>query len=188
MPHGDDPESRLDRDFEPLSRDPDAMQDGKSEPPPPAPTPLPPPPPAAPGPSRVQCLNCGYDLTGATIGGSCPECGMIIGGGTLANAQNKPTSGNAIAALVLGICAIVMGCGSYGLLSLVLGPLAIWFARQARADMQAGNYSDGSKSLATAGQIMGWIATILALIVIASLIGFFCLPGLIPGFMMLFTP
>ena len=28
--------------------------------------------------SKYQCRGCGYSLTGATIGGRCPECGISI--------------------------------------------------------------------------------------------------------------
>ena len=28
--------------------------------------------------SELRCVTCGYNLTGATIGGACPECGEAI--------------------------------------------------------------------------------------------------------------
>ena len=182
MTHGDDPEARLDDAFAPPPRDINAMRD---DPPNPPAQPIP----ATPtGPSRVRCLNCGYDLTGATIGGTCPECGMTIGGGTLANAQGKPTSGNAIASLVLGICSLVLGCGSWGVVSLVCGPLAIWFARRARADLEAGGVAESSAGLANAGRVMGWISVVLTLVLLTLFLGFFCLPAIAPALLPLLSP
>ena len=179
MTHGETHESRLDERFDEMpARDVDAMRAGEPDE---APTvgdrglrtghQM-----VASGGSRVRCLNCGYDLTGATIGGKCPECGLVIGAGAFAFAEatGRPTSGNAIAALVLGICALVLGCGSYGLMALICGPLAILFARRARADVAAGRVSEGSAGLATAGRVMGWIALGLLLaggVIVALMLG-----------------
>jgi hypothetical protein len=192
MTRGDDPATpELPDPIEPAPaspapppRDPDAMHAPTPAPPetPDAPeAPETPAPAAAPDASRVRCLNCGYDLTGAVIGGTCPECGMKIGGGTLRNFSDLPTSGHAIASLVLGICGIVLGCASYGVLSVVCAPLAIFFAGKARKDLEAGTVRPSSAGLATAGRVMGWIAIGL-LAVIAVLAGFFCLPGVLNEF------
>jgi hypothetical protein len=55
--------------------------------------------------TQVLCPQCGYNLTGASIGGKCPECGRQIDYSAMA--QRGPSTGLAIASLVLGIIALV---------------------------------------------------------------------------------
>jgi hypothetical protein len=120
--------------------------------------------------SLLRCPQCGYNLTGARIGEQCPECGLRVGSGLMSVGQ--PTSGKAVASLVLGIVSI-MGCASYGLLSIVCGPLALYFARKARQEMISNEASASSASIATAGYVTGIIGTILGLIAVFFFLLFF---------------
>ena len=123
----------------------------------------------------VVCLQCGYDLTGTTIGATCPECGAPV---TPAfQSTMRPTSGKAIAAMVLGICSIP-GCMLYGIPAIVCGILAIVFYKQAKRRIAAGEFSPGSMSMAKAGLICGivglalgtaYIVTVVVVIIVASL-------------------
>lgn len=129
---------------------------------------------APPQSTHVTCPNCGYNLTGVAIGGNCPECNLMIGRGTVQN-PNQPTSGNAIAALVLGICSIAL-CFSYGLISLICGPLAIYFARQADKQIKTGQFSTSSAGMATAGRVTGIIGLCLGLLGVLVLLLIFGMP------------
>jgi len=133
---------------------------------------------ATPGPSglsvsEVQCPNCGYNLTGATIGMTCPECGMIVGAGLL-HAGGKATSGKAIASMVLGILSIV-GCMTYGVASLLLGPLAILFSRLAVRQIKRGEVGGSSSGMATAGLVCGIIGSVIGVLCVVLLASFFTL-------------
>jgi hypothetical protein len=68
--------------------------------------------------------------------------------------QFIPTSGKAIAALVLGIASIPL-CMLHGVPSLVCGGLAILFARQAFAEIERGQRHPNSHGLAKGGLICG---------------------------------
>lgn len=111
------------------------------------------------GPGGIQCVKCGYDLAGTPLGGQCPECGTDII--TSMRAQNAPTSGKAIAAMVVGICSIVVGCMSYGVVSIACGPVAIVLAVKARRDIETGRFSPSSRGMATAGLVTGIIGCVL---------------------------
>ena len=106
----------------------------------------------------VGCLHCGYDLTGIAIGATCPECGTPV---TPAfQSTTRPTSGKAIAAMVLGICSIP-GCMLYGIPAIVCGILAIVFHVQAKQRIATGEFSPVSGSMAKAGLICGVIGLVL---------------------------
>ena len=82
-----------------------------------------------------------------------------------------PTSGKAIASLVLGILAIP-SCLFYGLPSFILRGLAIMFNRHAVTEIDAGLRNPSSRGLAKAGMICGIVgiglgALYLILIIIA---------------------
>ena len=119
----------------------------------------PPPPPAMQGPpsGTMRCQNCQQDLSGATLGGHCPQCGAPI---VAAGYQTGQSSGKAVASLVLGIISIPT-CLCCGLLGVILGPLAIMFAKQAQRDIANGTVSPGSGGMASAGFICGIIGTAL---------------------------
>ena len=69
--------------------------------------------PQAPSPSRVKptgfsCTACGYNLSGTTIGGICPECGVLVEHSLRKATATPRTSGHAITSLVLGILSLVL--------------------------------------------------------------------------------
>jgi hypothetical protein len=70
----------------------------------------------------------------------------------VAPTAERRTSGNAIAALVLGICGLVVFP--------LIGVLAIVFGYRARDEIRR-DPTVGGDGLATAGIILGWIATVL---------------------------
>lgn len=118
-------------------------------------------PPVAPGPveaSSVRCVQCGYDLSGSALGGTCPECGTLVKQSLAATGGQGPTSGYAVTSLVLGIVSIP-SCLCCGLPSLVCGILALVFANKAEAQFLEGASGQG---LAMAGRICGIIGIVLA--------------------------
>ena len=120
-------------------------------------------------PQAIICPNCYQNLTGATIGSACPECGLVVGAGVAGSMANRPTSGKAVAAMVLGIISIV-GCVFYGVPSMVCGPLALIFARQAKGQVLRNEVSASSQGMATAGFVCGLIGTIMAALVIGAIL------------------
>ena len=102
--------------------------------------------------SRVSCVNCGYNLTGVTIGGECPECGALIET-SIQGRLSAPTSQAALWSMVIGIISLAF-CS-------VLGPISIVLYFKARKDIQAGLCSTSSSGMATAGLVLGIIGTVL---------------------------
>lgn len=135
-----------------------------------------------PGPppiqTHVRCTNCGYDLTGAAIGTPCPECGAIIGHGTLA-ASYQAMSGRAVASLVLGIMSVV-GCFVYGLPGVLFGILAIAFASGVKQQVINLEVAPASAGIAKAGMICGIVGVslggALVLLVIIVMFGALMIP------------
>ncbi len=74
----------------------------------------------------------------------------------------RPTSGYAVASLVLGIAAIPTVC-CYAIPSLICGILALIFHRTAMNDIRAGRASDSSAGVAKAGRICGLIGIVLSI-------------------------
>lgn len=72
------------------------------------------------------------------------------------------TNGNAIASLVLGICALVV-FPPIGILALVFGN---------RARREIAERGDEGAGLATAGIVLGWIGTALTALVVALIVVF----------------
>jgi len=72
------------------------------------------------------------------------------------------------AALILGICSLLV-CGP------ICGPLAIVYGNKAKSEINASNGSLGGAGLATAGVVLGWIGVAFAVIgilfVIAAIAG-----------------
>ena len=124
-------------------------------------------PPQAPRPTLFRCVQCGYDLTGSTIGGTCPECGTDLS--ISLNTFTTPISGYAVASLVLGILSIVTCC-FWGIPSVIVGPLAIVFAGIAKRNYIEGKCSANSLGLATAGRICGIIGLSISIAFIAFII------------------
>jgi len=100
--------------------------------------------------TEVRCNGCGYNLTGITIGGSCPECGMSVGESIMMG-SNPITSGLAVASMVIGIIAVMTGCFPFlgGILPLGGLTLSIISLNQ----LKSGAYSSASRGMAIAGVI-----------------------------------
>jgi hypothetical protein len=79
-----------------------------------------------------------------------------------------PNAPGAVAALVCGIIGVAFGC-----VGIVLGPIAISQASKARQYLEAAPGQYGGDGLATAGRIMGIIATILGALQMLWVIGWF---------------
>lgn len=80
-----------------------------------------------------------------------------------------PTSGYAVASLVLGIASLAL-CIFYGLPSLVCGPLALVFSNMAGKDIRAGKVNPSSAGLAKAGKICGLIGLLLGILIVLTLV------------------
>ncbi|GAB5495560.1 MAG: hypothetical protein Phyf2KO_06400 [Phycisphaerales bacterium] len=121
--------------------------------------------------AAFRCAYCNYDLSGTRIGDKCPECGNIV------NFRSVPmyqSNGAAVASLVLGIVSIV-GCFMYGVISIICGPLAIYFSGKAKRAIQAGNADPNSMGMATAGRVCGIIGTCLGSIGVLFLLFYLAL-------------
>ena len=106
---------------------------------------------------QVPCYQCGYNLTGVSIGGFCPECGAGVDQ-SLYQSGNSPTNGKAIASMVLGICSIVTCCCPVPILSI----LGLVFGILAVNEIKTGKYSPGSSGMAITGLVCSGIALLLA--------------------------
>jgi len=128
------------------------------------------------------CANCGYSLKGLNVDGNCPECATPVVRSVGADGRGN---GYAVASLVLGICGIVLGCSSYGLIGLICGPLALVYHAKAVGKVRDGLAPASSLGLAKAGRICGWIALGLAILVFVFIALFivlgFALPFLMPA-------
>lgn len=102
------------------------------------------------------CSNCGTEMAASAV--ACPQCGHPR---QIASAP-RPTEGNAIAALILGILGIV-AC------PVVLSIPAIIVGTQARNKIKQNPELDG-ESMARVGVILGWIGVGLGLLGIGTLI------------------
>jgi len=80
-----------------------------------------------------------------------------------------PTSGYAVASLVLGIASLAL-CLFYGLPALICGPLALVFSSKAGKDIGAGVVNPSSAGLAKAGKICGLIGLFLGILYILTLV------------------
>ncbi|MCC7292237.1 MAG: DUF4190 domain-containing protein [Phycisphaerales bacterium] len=100
--------------------------------------------------SSFNCIGCGYNFTGLTIGGICPECGRPIEE-SIAALRRQETCGAATASMVLGIVSLT-ACA-------LCGPVALVYYYKARKQLATGHYSRGSHGMAKAGLIMGIIST-----------------------------
>jgi hypothetical protein len=105
--------------------------------------------------SEFACIRCSYSLTGATIGGRCPECGMPIDKSLRAEGGPPPSCPTATASMILGILSLAV-CG-------ILGPIAIVLYYRAMAEIRDGGFASSSRTMAKAGLIMGIISTALSL-------------------------
>jgi len=113
-----------------------------------------------------KCPTCAYPLAGVRVGERCPECGTQFWS---QQPPVLPTSGLAIASLVLGICSI-FGCVLYGILSIPLGGLGLTFGvigvRQYRNGLRGG----GTYGMAIAGIVCSSVGLLLGILGIALVV------------------
>ncbi|HHN78321.1 MAG TPA: hypothetical protein ENK11_06580 [Phycisphaerales bacterium] len=115
----------------------------------------------------IPCASCGYDLRGVKIGDQCPECGTVV--------RQYPVqdqiAGKAVASFALGILSLAM-CMYYGIPSIILGWLAMRFAKAARLAVQDGAAPTLSLSLAAAGHRCGLIGLILGIVMLVLIVAY----------------
>lgn len=139
--------------------------DGYGFPPPGAPGPAPTPGYGYPGaPASVPPPPIGPEGPGAPVGYAYPNYPQGYGGWP--TPPMPPQNGMGVAAMVLGILSCALFC-MYGILSLVLGVLAIVFGIKGRKRAERGEATNHGQ--AQAGFIMGIIGTILGVAVIVLL-------------------
>ena len=80
--------------------------------------------------------------------------GVSSGGGGF---QPQTTPGSATAALILGICAILV-C------PIICAPLALVYGNKARNEIDGSGGRLGGRGMATAGIVLGWIGVALAVL------------------------
>jgi hypothetical protein len=81
------------------------------------------------------------------------------------------TDGMAIAALVVSIVAAV-GIFCYGVLAIILGPIAIYLGLRSRRQIKESGGALGGYGLAQAGWIIGLCAAILGALYLIFVVGF----------------
>ncbi|MCH8151190.1 MAG: hypothetical protein IH830_02310 [Planctomycetes bacterium] len=114
--------------------------------------------------TEFRCVGCGYDLSGSTVGGSCPECGKPIGESLRARQDGAKSCGQATACMVVGILSLTV-CA-------LAGPVAIWLYANSKKEMAVGGYSRGSHTMAKAGLSMGIISmALLGLMILWAILG-----------------
>lgn len=106
---------------------------------------------------RVPCARCGYDIAGQRLGDPCPECGEPVRQFPL---DARTNSGMAVASMILGIVSVI-GCMAYGVLSIICGPLAIWFSIKAKRAIREDRAARSSGGMATAGLVCGIVGTVI---------------------------
>jgi hypothetical protein len=75
--------------------------------------------------------------------------------------------------MVVGIVGLVSIFVCYGVVSIVLGPIAFFMGRSAQKEMEASPSAWSNTGMARAGWIMGLIQTILSVIALAGIAAFF---------------
>lgn len=83
------------------------------------------------------------------------------------------SNGKATTSMVLGITGLASLVICYGVLSIVLGPIAFFLGRSAQKEMEATPLAWSNIGMAKAGWIMGLIQTILSVIAFAAIAAFF---------------
>jgi hypothetical protein len=89
-------------------------------------------------------------------------------------AVGPPTSGLAIAALIVGIVSIIGVC-CYAVPGLVLGIVAIVLGQKAKSDIRASQGRQAGEGMAKAGFIMGIVSVVLSLLAAAIFVALFAL-------------
>jgi len=120
-----------------------------------------PPPYGAAGPGAYPPTPGDNPYAAPTAGGAPPAAY----GYAYSQPSMLPTSGKAIASMVIGICSIVIY-----FLGIILGPLAIGLWASARNDFKQIPPSHKGQGLATAGLVTGIIGTLIGLLMVVVII------------------
>jgi hypothetical protein len=83
-------------------------------------------------------------------------------------APPPPTHGKALAAMVVGIVALVLACG-YGV-GLLGSPVAWWLGWSAAREIDASQGRLGGRGMAQAGMILGIIGTVLLVLLVVAVL------------------
>ncbi len=113
-----------------------------------------------------RCTSCGYELVGLRVEDNCPECGAAV----WASSKPAPTSGLAIASLVLGIVSIV-SCIGIGPFAIVPAVLAIVFGEVASRQHKTGIRAGATFGMSLAGRICGWVGLVVSGAFIVLMVG-----------------
>ena len=127
--------------------------------------------PIDPGPiqsASIACVQCGYDLSGSAVGGTCPECGTPVAQSIRRHSSGAQGTGSAVTCMVLGILSLVV-CA-------IIGPFAISTYYTYLKQVERGEASAEGMAMAKAGLITGWIGTAL-LILQCLIVGFAFVAG-----------
>lgn len=112
-------------------------------------------------PSTLRCHRCEYDLTGAVIGGRCPECGTLIQESIDAlrpvASLDPPRSSLATASLIVGIASLCIQ---------PLGVLAILLGLMARQRIARGIYHPSARITADVGLMLGGLAIAILMLML----------------------
>lgn len=103
------------------------------------------------------CKKCGFQNQDASA--YCTNCGSALEKTPVASAptavsSSPSASGRAVAALILGICSIVMSCGPF------TGIVAIVLANQELHAIREGGAPESGKTMSQIGLWTGWIGTV----------------------------
>ena len=115
-------------------------------------------------PNPYPCVKCEYNLTGTPMGNPCPECGTDF---RIESAIDRRTCKYATTSIVLGALSIAMSF-LYGL-GLILGILAIVYARKTERQVKNDLAPPALLGIAKAGRITGWIGIALTIIFLATM-------------------
>lgn len=122
---------------------------------------------STPAIQQYHCAHCGQNLIGIAVGNPCPECDSLF----LVNNPANERCGKAVASLTLGILsiasAVVFGLG------IILGFLALIYARKARKQAEQGLAPPLSFNIARTGKTLGWIGISLNMLMIAFIVWIF---------------
>lgn len=111
-------------------------------------------------PTQLRCITCGYDLTGAVVGGVCAECGTRVDHSIFAAQRPKKVCHFAVLSMVVGIASL--GCWPAGVFALIFWALA-------RQEIIEGGCNPGAPAMALSGLICGILGISFLLIYAAMM-------------------
>lgn len=125
-------------------------------------------------------MHCGYELTGMRVEETCPECGKSIWSEAV---TDRPGTGYATTALILGITALVTSLACIGPLAIAIAVPALVFAHLSRKEAQVIDKWPPHLVNARVGKILAWITIVLSIGMLALWsVLIFGLPFVLPAF------